>query len=300
MTNPPETETQARSSVITDGNKRLMVVTGRASGELANKIGQKVASVLVSVVDDPLQDLGPGKAPLYGSYRADDEGVPAQRVSLIEKGFLRSLLMSRTPRKEIVHSNGHARAPRFSGPHVHIGNLFVGAAAGAAAGGAVGTGGLSPRALRTELARSARKGGVESYVVRLLEDATVPGGDSDDMMSLFSFGGGGGRGGPPPVRPLVVYRIKDGKEQLVRGLTLEGLMPRSLKEIAAVGKDPVVYNFIDSGGGGTGIASSIVAPSLLFSDVDIRRQTGKNRKPPLYLRPGATAVAGASTDSPRP
>jgi ribose-phosphate pyrophosphokinase len=42
MTNPPETETQARSSVITDGNKRLMVVSGRASGELANKIADRL------------------------------------------------------------------------------------------------------------------------------------------------------------------------------------------------------------------------------------------------------------------
>jgi ribose-phosphate pyrophosphokinase len=42
MTNPPETETQKRSSVITDGNKRLMVVSGRASGELAGKIADRL------------------------------------------------------------------------------------------------------------------------------------------------------------------------------------------------------------------------------------------------------------------
>lgn len=131
-------------------------------------------------------------------------------------------------------------------------------------------------------------------MVRLLEDSTIAGGDADDMMSLFSFGMGGGRGGPPPVRPLVVYRVKDGQEQLVRGLTLEGLLPRSLKEITAVGKDSVVYNFIDSGGSGTGIPSSIVTPALLFSDVDIRRITGKNRKPPLYPRPVTASASGVS------
>jgi ribose-phosphate pyrophosphokinase len=42
MINPPETETQSRSSVITDGNKRLMVVSGRASGELASKIADRL------------------------------------------------------------------------------------------------------------------------------------------------------------------------------------------------------------------------------------------------------------------
>jgi TldD protein len=69
--------------------------------ELANKLGQKVASPLLSAVDDPLLELGPGKLPLFGAYRADDEGVPARRISLVEAGILRSLLMSRTPRQEI-------------------------------------------------------------------------------------------------------------------------------------------------------------------------------------------------------
>ena len=255
------------------------------SSELANKLGLKVASALISVSDDPLQELGPGKVPLYGAYRADDEGIPASRVALIEKGILKALLMSRTPRKEIARSNGHARAPRFAPPHVHIANLIVTAPAP----------GLTRKALLAQMEKSARRDatGMETYVVRLLEDSTVPSGD-DDMMGMFSFGMGG-RGGPPPVRPLVVYRLKIGpgqgqvKEELVRGLTLEGLMPRSLKEISAVGRDAVVYSFIDSGGGGTGIASSIVTPPLLFSDVDIRRQSGKNRKPPLYPRPAAAA-----------
>ncbi len=78
----------------------------------------------LSAVDDPALAAGPGKAPLFGSYRVDDEGVPAQRVSLIEHGVLKSLLMSRTPRKEIVALErpragaalrGPARARRHAG-----------------------------------------------------------------------------------------------------------------------------------------------------------------------------------------
>ncbi len=242
--------------------------------ELANKLGLKVAAPLVSVHDDPTQEVGPGKTPLFGAYRADDEGVPAQRVSLIEGGILKSLLMSRTPRKEITRSNGHARAPRFAGPHAHIGNLFVTPKVG-----------LPRKGLLSELARAARTEGVQTYVVRLLEDPSIPGADSDDMMSLLSFGMGGSQG-PPPVQPLVVYRLsKDGKEELVRGLTLEGLLPRSLKDISAMGKDPIVHNFIDGGAGFAGIPSSIITPALLFSDVEVRKKTGKYRKPPLYPHP---------------
>jgi hypothetical protein len=149
------------------------------------------------------------------------------------------------------------------------------------------------------MAKLAKGGGVTPYIVRLLDDPSVAGatGDSDDLMTMFSFGQGHG---PPPVRPLVVYRLspRDGKETLVRGLTLENLLPRSLKDVVGAGREPVVYNFLDGGGGLGGIPSAIVTPALLFGDIDIRRQTGRFRKPPLYPHPafprfGATPVRNA-------
>jgi predicted Zn-dependent protease len=247
---------------------------GDQQSTLATKLGQKVATPLLSAVDDPLLETGPGKVPLFGAYRVDDEGVPARRVSLIEKGVLKELLMTRTPRKEITRSNGHARAPRFTGPRARTGTLVL-----------TGATGLPRKALVDELAKIAKGGGVTCYVVRLLDDGTLPPADGEDIMAMFSFGGG--NHGPPPVRPLVAYRLgPDGKEELVRGLALENLLPRSLKEVSAVGKEPVVYNFLEGGNGFSGIPTSIVAPALLFSDVDIRKQTGKNRKPPLYPPPG--------------
>jgi TldD protein len=260
-TPPPKTATAASD----DGGQQ---------STLATKLKQKIAAPLLSAVDDPLLAVGPGKAPLFGAYRVDDEGVPAQRVSLVAHGVLEGLLMTRTPRKEIARSNGHARAPRFAGPQAHVGTLILSAKDG-----------KTRKELLGELARIAKGGGVTTYVVRLLDDGLLPVGDQDDMLSLFSFGGGGGHG-PPPVRPLVVYRVDGGKETLVRGLALEDLQPRSLKDVTAAGRDPVVYNYIDEGAGFAGVPTTIVAPSLLVSDVDIRRLTGKNRKPPLVPPPG--------------
>jgi TldD protein len=251
---------------------------GGQESTLATKLKQKVAAPLLSAVDDPLLAAGPGKAPLFGAYRVDDEGVPAQRVSLVEHGVLTGLLMTRTPRKELVHSNGHARAPRFAGPHAHVGTLVVSAAKGV---------GLPRKALLDALARIAKGGGVTTYVVRLLDDGLLPPGDADDLLSMFSFGGGGH--GPPPVRPLVVYRVDGGRETLVRGLALENLEPRSLKDVTAAGRDAVVYNYVDEGSGFAGVPTTIIAPSLLVSDVDIRRLSGKNRKPPLSKPPGFAA-----------
>ena len=144
--------------------------------------------------------------------------------------------MTRTPRREIVHSNGHARAPRFAGPHAHVGTLVLSARKGA---------GLPRQGLLGELARIAKGGGVTTYVVRVLDDGLLPAGDSDDMLSMFSFGMGGGHG-PPPVRPLVVYRVDKGKETLVRGLALEDLQPRSLKDVTAAGRDALATSAPDT------------------------------------------------------
>jgi TldD protein len=245
---------------------------GNDQGALATKLGQKVAAAGVNAVDDPTLASGAGKAPLYGSYKIDDEGVPAQRVSLIEHGVLKSLLMSRIPRKEIVHSNGHARAPRFAAPRARVGTLVVSGVH------------QQPRAaLLEDLGKIARGGGITTYVVRLLDDDSLAGGEADDLAALLSFGMGGH--GPPPVRPLVVYRLDHGKETLVRGLLLENLLPRSLKDITAVGSDATVYNFLEGGAGFSGVPTTIISPPLLVSDVDVRRQTGRNRKPPLYPSP---------------
>ena len=180
--------------------------------------------------------------------------------------------MSRTPRKEIVHSNGHARAPRFSAPRARVGTLVVS--------------GVHPQpraALLEELGKIAKGGGITTYVVRLLDDDSLAGGEADDLAALLSFGMGGH--GPPPVRPLVVYRLDHGKETLVRGLLLENLLPRSLKDITGVGADATVYNFLEGGAGFSGVPTTIISPPLLVSDVDVRRQTGRNRKPPLYPSP---------------
>ncbi|HEY6478092.1 MAG TPA: metallopeptidase TldD-related protein [Polyangia bacterium] len=245
---------------------------GNDQGAFATKLGQKVASAIVSAVDDPSIAAGPGKAPLFGSYKIDDEGVPAQRVSLIEHGVLKALLMSRTPRKEITHSNGHARAPKFAAPRARVGTLVVS-----------GVHPLSRGALLDELGKIAKGGGVTTYVVRLLDDDSIPGSEGDDLAALLSFGLGSH--GPPPVRPLVVYRLDHGKETLVRGLLLENLLPRSLKDVTAVGADAAVSNLLEGGAGFSGVPTSIVSPALLVSDVDVRRQTGRNRKPPLYPSP---------------
>ena len=225
-----------------------MAVDGSSS--FADKLGLVVAPKWLTVVDDPT-GLGPGKRLLGGGYDTDDEGVPAERVTLIDRGVVKTLLMSRAPRKEITKSNGHGRGG--SAIRAAASNLFVTAA-----------GGLSRNELLAAAARSAGpKGSV--YVVRQLSESS-----------------GIGRG--QTIQARVAVRWKDGKEEPVRGLSLEGFAPKKLKkDLVAAGKEPFVVEEY---------SQWVVTPSLLFEDVDVGRPNDKNRTPPLYPSPLAGGGGG--------
>lgn len=74
----------------------------------SGKIGEKVASPLISVVDDPTL---PQKR---GSYAFDDEGVISQRTVLVEEGVLKNYLYDRlSALKENVSSTGNGRRESY-------------------------------------------------------------------------------------------------------------------------------------------------------------------------------------------
>jgi len=50
-----------------------------------------------------------GAVDLNGWYDYDDEGVKGQRVTVVDKGVLKTFLMSRSPIRGFDHSNGHGR-----------------------------------------------------------------------------------------------------------------------------------------------------------------------------------------------
>ncbi|MDD5630031.1 MAG: metallopeptidase TldD-related protein, partial [Elusimicrobia bacterium] len=91
------------------------------------KLGQPVVSDLVSVYDDPTLSRFQGTF-LRGAYRYDDEGIPAQRVTLVEKGILRGFLMNRMPIKGFPRSNGHGRREPGHATVARMGNTIVEAA----------------------------------------------------------------------------------------------------------------------------------------------------------------------------
>jgi TldD protein len=92
-----------------------------SSPHFAGKVGAAVAHEKVTVLDDPTM------AGARGSFAFDDEGVPAERTVLVERGVLKTYLYDRlTARKEGRASNGHGRREdyRFK-PIPRMSNTFV-------------------------------------------------------------------------------------------------------------------------------------------------------------------------------
>jgi len=81
--------------------------------------------------------------------------------------------------------------------------------------------------------------------------------------------------------PRLLYRVKaDGTRQLVRGAVFDELDNRSLRSgIVAVGNDPYVSNSLGV------VPQTIIAPSMLFDDIGVKRATVEQQKLPYYAPP---------------
>lgn len=74
----------------------------------SNKVGENVASPLITVVDDPTLPQR------RGSYAFDDEGVISRRTILVEEGVLKGYLYDRlTALKDRVESSGNGRRESY-------------------------------------------------------------------------------------------------------------------------------------------------------------------------------------------
>ena len=76
--------------------------------DLHEEVNQTILPDFISVVDDPTIERTTG-IDLNGYYKYDDDGVPAQKVTVVDKGILKNFLMSRSPVSGFEASNGHGR-----------------------------------------------------------------------------------------------------------------------------------------------------------------------------------------------
>lgn len=88
------------------------------SSVLENKIGEQIASPLVSVIDDPTLHE-------YGYYPFDAEGVQSTRTTIIKNGMMESYLHSRETAACLGGTSGHSRAQGYSMPIVRMSNTYI-------------------------------------------------------------------------------------------------------------------------------------------------------------------------------
>lgn len=169
----------------------------RGASVYADKVGEAVASSIVSASDNPTL---PG---LWGSYEYDDEGTPSQHTLMIEKGILREFLYARhEAMKEGRESTGNGRRQSFRfAPVPRMSNTYI------------EPGDSDP----AEIISSTPRG---------LYAAKMGGGQVDPATGDYVFGVSEG---------YLIENGNIGAA--VRGATLIGNGPRTLELIDAVGND---------------------------------------------------------------
>ena len=219
----------------------------RTRGAFASSYKSRVLPDFLSAVDDPTLASLNGKS-LLGSYEVDDEGVRAMRVPVIEKGKLVNYLLGREPIMDFPASNGHGRARMpFNSPGPSLGNMLVSS---------------SEPVPREELKKK---------LLELCEQRGLPYGYYVETMAGVSV-------------PRLLYKVwvKDGHEELVRGAVFADLDARALRnDLVAAGSDLRIENRV------LNVPHSIVTPSILFDELEVKRQDIQKSKLPEYPAPPA-------------
>ncbi len=195
-----------------------------------NLVGQKVASDSVTIIDDGTLDNR------RGSLNIDDEGTPTEKTVLIENGILKNFMQDRlNARLMKTKSTGNGR--RESYKHIvmpRMRNTIM----------------LSGNNTQEEMIKSVDKG---------IFAVSFGGGQVDITSGKFVF------------NCTEAYEIISGKIGApLKGATLIGDGPSSLKEVAMVGNDMMLDPGIGTcGKAGQGVPVGVGQPSLLINKMTV-------------------------------
>ncbi len=202
----------------------------KGSSAYAGKIGEQVANPIITAVDD---GTIPGRR---GSLRFDDDGTPAQRTVLIEKGILKEymwdLVESRRVGRALSTGNGRRESYRHM-PMPRMTNTFI------------DRGEHDPQ----EIIESTKKG---VYI------KGMAGGQADIAKGDFVF------------NATEAYLIEDGKLTTpVRGATVFGNGPKVLMQIDMVGNDLALDPGMGMCGKGQAARVSVGQPTIRIPVVTV-------------------------------
>ena len=242
-----------------EANRQRSADDGQTFG---SRIGQPVLPAFLSVIFDPtLKKVG--NVELMGHYLYDDEGVKARRVTVVDKGVLKTFLVDRAPTRDFPRSNGHGRAEPGYLPVSRQSNLLVESSRS-----------VSNDKLMEMLRDEARRQGKP---FGLLFDNIEGGFTNTGRGSANAFN----------VLPNVVYKVYTDESrapELVRGVDLIGTPLSAFGKIVATGDKVDVFNGICGAESG-GVPVSASSPPLLVSEVEVQKKAQSQEMLPILPAP---------------
>ena len=225
------------------------------------KVDELVLNKDLSVIFDPTVATYKG-VPLNGSFKYDDEGVKGEKVMVVDKGILKSFLMTRTPINNFPKSNGHARAQAGFQPVSRQSNLIVETEKP-----------YTDAQLKAMLIEEAKKQDKEYgyFFARVTGGFTTTG---RFMPNSFN------------VTPIEVYRVfVDGRpDELVRGVDLVGTPLAMFSQVEAAGDTP--GNFAGTCGAESGgVPAGCCSPALFVKQIEMQKKDKSQSRPPIIERP---------------
>ncbi|MCZ6555212.1 MAG: TldD/PmbA family protein [Candidatus Dadabacteria bacterium] len=225
------------------------------------KVGKEIIPTFLSIIDDPSMKNFNGTH-LMGYYPFDDQGVPGERVVLIDKGILRNFLLSRTPVNGFERSNGHGRASYGRAPIARMSNTIIESDTE-----------YSKEKLKELLIEEIKR---QNKPFGLLIKRMKGGETNTSSYNFQAY----------RATPVAIYKVdpKTGEETPVRDVEIVGTPLVSINKIIATGDDYSVFNGFCGAESGY-IPVSTVAPSILVSEIELQRKSSKKEKLPLLPPP---------------
>jgi hypothetical protein len=225
---------------------------GRAENPFIDKIGARVLPEFLSVTDNPtLAEYN--KIPLAGWSTVDEDGIPTRETRLVEKGILKTLLVTRNPVRGIEHSTGSRHAGQAAPS-----NVFV-----------TVENGLSATELRAKFLDLVKQRNREfGIVVRRMRNAAAPvlaykvfSDGREELINGVQFAG------------LNAAAFKE----ILAASKDQNILTVQFRPQPAMG----MFSFGDE----AYVPVTLAVPSLLFEDVTVRKARGDTPKPPVASHP---------------
>ena len=241
-----------------EGERQIDDTQGQTFSE---RVGTQIIPSFLSIEDNPsLYDFNGGS--LLGYFVYDDQGVKGKRVSLVKNGILRNFLLSRTPVKGFINSNGHGRASNGRAPMARMSNLIIRS-----------ENEFSKQELKNLLIQEIKKQNKDFGIII----KKMTGGETNTSSYDFQAF---------KATPLLLYKVDPdtGEETPVRGVEIVGTPLISINKIIATGNNYKAFNGFCGAESGY-VPVSTIAPSILITEIELQKTTSEKEKKPILPPP---------------